>query len=449
MLCIFWFFVSLAQVLDNGILVDPHNQNEIAEALYKLVSDKHLWAQCRQNGLENIHQFSWPEHCKNYLSRVGTLKPRHPRWQKSNDATEISEADSPEDSLRDIHDISLNLKLSLDSEKSGSKDGNSNTVRRHLEDAVQKLSRDVSDSRMEVLSENGRWPSLRGRKQIIVIAVDSVQDADFVQVIKNIFEASSNGRLSGSVGFILSTSKAISEIHALLISGGIETSDFDAFICNSGSDLCYPSSSSEDMLSPAELPFMIDLDYHSQIEYRWGGEGLRKTLIRWAAEKNNESGQNVIVEDEECSSTYCISFKVMNTEAASPVKEIRRTMRIQALRCHVLYSHDGSKLNVIPVLASRSQALRYLYIRWGFDLSNMTVVVGESGDTDYEVLIGGVHKTIILKGSFNAVPNQVHTARSYSLQDVVSFEKPGIASVEGYGPDNLKSALQQFGILKD
>ncbi|TKW09708.1 hypothetical protein SEVIR_6G120400v4 [Setaria viridis] len=441
--------VDIHRVLDNGILVDPHNQNEIAEALYKLVSDKHLWAQCRQNGLKNIHQFSWPEHCKNYLSRVGTLKPRHPRWQKSNVATEISEADSPEDSLRDVHDISLNLKLSLDSEKSGSKEGNSNTVRRNLEDAVQKLSGGVSASRKEGPSENGRWPSLRRRKHIIVVAVDSVQDADFVQVIKNIFEASSNGRLSGSVGFVLSTSRAISEIHALLIYGGIEASDFDAFICNSGSDLCYPSSSSEDMLSSAELPFMIDLDYHSQIEYRWGGEGLRKTLIRWAAEKNNESGQNVIVEDEECSSTYCISFKVTNTEAAPPVKEIRRTMRIQALRCHVLYSHDGSKLNVIPVLASRSQALRYLYVRWGVELSNMTVVVGESGDTDYEGLLGGVHKTIILKGSFNAVPNQVHSARSYSLEDVVSFEKPGIASVEGHGPDNLKSALQRFGILKD
>ena len=79
----------------------------------------------------------------------------------------------------------------------------------------------------------------------------------------------------------------------------------------------------------------------------------------------------------------------------------------------------------------------------------MTVVVGESGDTDYEGLLGGVHKTIILKGSFNAVPNQVHAARSYSLQDVISFDKPGITSIEGYGPDNLKSALQQFGILKD
>nr|AAR16190.1 sucrose-phosphate synthase [Bambusa oldhamii] len=452
--------VDIHRVLDNGILVDPHNQNDIAEALYKLVSDKQLWAQCRQNGLKNIHQFSWPEHCKNYLSRVGTLKPRHPRWQRSDDATEVSEADSPGDSLRDVHDISLNLKLSLDSEKSGTKennDGNSSTARRKLEDAVQQFSRSVSASRKDGSGENAeatpgsnKWPSLRRRKHIVVVAVDSVQDADLVQIIKNIFEASSKERLSGAVGFVLSTSRAISEIHSLLTSGGIETTDFDAFICNSGSDLCYPCSSSEDMLSLAELPFMIDLDYHSQIEYRWGGEGLRKTLIRWAAEKNSESEQ-VVVEDEECSSTYCISisFKVKNNEAVPPVKELRKTMRIQALRCHVLYNHDGSKLNLIPVLASRSQALRYLYVRWGVELSNMTVVVGESGDTDYDGLLGGVHKTIVLKGSFNASPNQVHAARSYSLQDVVSFDKPGFASVEGYGPDKLKSALQQFGVLKD
>lgn len=42
-----------------------------------------------------------------------------------------------------------------------------------------------------------------------------------------------------------------------------------------------------------------------------------------------------------------------------PVKELRKLMRIQALRCHVIYSQNGSKLNVIPVLASRIQALRY------------------------------------------------------------------------------------------
>lgn len=41
-----------------------------------------------------------------------------------------------------------------------------------------------------------------------------------------------------------------------------------------------------------------------------------------------------------------------------PVKELRKLMRIQALRCHAVYCQNGSKINVIPVLASRCQALR-------------------------------------------------------------------------------------------
>lgn len=41
-----------------------------------------------------------------------------------------------------------------------------------------------------------------------------------------------------------------------------------------------------------------------------------------------------------------------------PVKELRKVMRIQALRCHAVHCQNGSRINVIPVLASRSQALR-------------------------------------------------------------------------------------------
>lgn len=45
-----------------------------------------------------------------------------------------------------------------------------------------------------------------------------------------------------------------------------------------------------------------------------------------------------------------------------PMKELRKLMRIQALRCNVVYCQNGARLNVIPVLASRSQALRYVLI---------------------------------------------------------------------------------------
>ncbi|CAI0449237.1 unnamed protein product [Linum tenue] len=49
--------VDILRVLDNGLLIGPHDQQSIATALLKLVANKQLWAKCRQNGLKNIHLF--------------------------------------------------------------------------------------------------------------------------------------------------------------------------------------------------------------------------------------------------------------------------------------------------------------------------------------------------------------------------------------------------------
>ncbi|PWA49147.1 sucrose phosphate synthase [Artemisia annua] len=42
------------QVLDNGLLIDPQDQQLIAYALLKLFADKQLWAKSRANGLRDI-----------------------------------------------------------------------------------------------------------------------------------------------------------------------------------------------------------------------------------------------------------------------------------------------------------------------------------------------------------------------------------------------------------
>ena len=122
-------------------------------------------------------------------------------------------------------------------------------------------------------------------------------------------------------------------------------------------------------------------------------------------------------------------------------------MRIHALRCHVIYCQNGTKLNVIPIMASRSQALRSLYVRWGVDLSNIVVFVGESGDTDYEGLLGGVHKTVILKGV--CASNQLHANRTYPLTDVVPFDSPNIVQMtEDCSGLDIRSSLENVGVLK-
>jgi sucrose-phosphate synthase len=88
-----------------------------------------------------------------------------------------------------------------------------------------------------------------------------------------------------------------------------------------------------------------------------------------------------------------------------------------------------------------------LCIRWGIEVPNVAVLVGESGDSDYEELLGGLHRTIILKGEFNIPLNRIHTVRRYPLQDVVALDSSNIIGVEGYSTDDLKSALQQMSIL--
>ncbi|XP_060194514.1 probable sucrose-phosphate synthase [Lycium barbarum] len=172
--------VDIHRVLDNGLLVDPHDQQAIADALLKLVADKQLWAKCRANGFKNIHLFSWPEHCKTYLSRIASCKPRQPRWLRfDDDDDENSETDSPSDSLRDIHDISLNLRFSLDGEKNDNKENADNTLdpearKSKLENAVLSWSKGALKSTPKTWSSDkadqnsgaGKFPAIRRRRHI-------------------------------------------------------------------------------------------------------------------------------------------------------------------------------------------------------------------------------------------------------------------------------------------
>ena len=56
----------------------------------------------------------------------------------------------------------------------------------------------------------------------------------------------------------------------------------------------------------------------------------------------------------------------------------------------------------------------------------MVVFVGDSGDTDYEGLFGGLHKSVILKGICSSASNQLHANRNYPLSDVMPVDSPNI-----------------------
>ncbi|KAL6139760.1 hypothetical protein ACLB2K_058062 [Fragaria x ananassa] len=97
------------QALNNGLLVDPHDQQSIANALLKFLSEKNLWVDCRKNGWKNIHLYSWPKHGRTYLTRVAACRVRYPQWQTGTLKDEMAAEESFNDSLTDMQDMSLRL----------------------------------------------------------------------------------------------------------------------------------------------------------------------------------------------------------------------------------------------------------------------------------------------------------------------------------------------------
>lgn len=288
--------------------MDPHDQQAITNALIKLLSEKNLWHECRKNGWKNIHLFSWPEHCRTYLTRVAACRMRHPQWQTNTPGDDINVDESFNDSLKDVQDMSL--RLSIDGDLSGASGG------ADMQDQVKRVLSKMKKPDSVALNElpdntTGKYPLLRRRRRLIVIAVDSydsngVPDKNMIKIVQKIIKAVQLDPQTARVsGFALSTAMPILETMKFLKSGNIQVNDFDALICSSGSQVYYPGTHTEDgKLVP-------DPDYAAHIDYRWGCEGLKKTIwhLMNTAEGEGKSS-SPIKEDLKSSNDHCISYKI-------------------------------------------------------------------------------------------------------------------------------------------
>lgn len=218
--------------------------------------------------------------------------------------------------------------------------------------------------------------------------------------------------------------------------------EFDALICSSGSEVYYPGIYSEDgNLCP-------DRDYATHIDYRWGCDGLKKTI--WKLMNTHEGvsphSSSPIEEDTKSSNSHCVSYLINDISKARKVDDMRQKLRMRGLRCHLMYCRNSTRMHVIPLLASRAQALRYLFVRWRLNVANMYVILGETGDTDYEELISGTHKTLIMKGVVEKGSEELlRTTGSFLKDDIVPEGSPLVTYTNAEAKaDEIATALKQF-----
>nr|XP_019708371.2 probable sucrose-phosphate synthase 5 [Elaeis guineensis] len=151
--------------------------------------------------------------------------------------------------------------------------------------------------------------------------------------------------------------------------------------------------------------------------------------------------------DDPASGSHCYAYSLSPGAKVWKIDAIRQRLRMRGFRCNLVYTQTCTRLNVMPLFASRSHALRYLSIRWDIDLSKVVVFVGEQGDTDHEELLPGLHKTLVLKGLVkHGSEKLLRDVDSYKREDVVPVENPNIVSLaEGYDVAEMQSSIEKIG----
>lgn len=75
----------------------------------------------------------------------------------------------------------------------------------------------------------------------------------------------------------------------------------------------------------------------------------------------------------------------------------------------------------------------------------MYVILGETGDTDYEELISGTHKTLIIKGVVSkGSEGKLRGSGSYQRADVVPDESPLVARISETTENKIADALKEL-----
>ncbi|KAK1324022.1 putative sucrose-phosphate synthase 5 [Acorus calamus] len=258
------------------------------------------------------------------------------------------------------------------------------------------------------------------RRRIFVIAVDCYKsdgqiDVDHLSTIVDLIVKA--GGSDGRTGLLFSTGSTVREAIEALESCHVSPQYFDALICGSGSDVCYPWRDLD-----------ADVEYAAHVEYKWPGEHVRATAMRLAS----ASGDDVAADED-------ASEEGRRCETAAEDARIPMWRRLRPSR------HPPERDTVVRFESSSSKVPLY-------KVGGRPIEGGgfcrRSGDTDHEELLLGLHKTVILEGSAEGGSERlVGGEEAYKREDVVPLENPNVVTVkEGYGPQDILAALETVGM---
>lgn len=164
-----------------------------------------------------------------------------------------------------------------------------------------------------------------------------------------------------ALGFGVATGRHLSSALKVLNENGVPTPD--VLVTSVGTEIHYGRQ-----LQP-------DAAWQRHIDYRWERERLLQAL---------EGIPGLRLQPKESQRQHKVSYFI-DPDKSPPIRELTRHLRGLNLSANLIYSHQAY-LDLLPIRASKGQAVRYLGAKWGIAPQRM-LVAGDSGN-DIEMLRG-------------------------------------------------------------
>lgn len=179
-------------------------------------------------------------------------------------------------------------------------------------------------------------------------------------------------------------------------------------------DVLITSVGSEIHYGPHLVP---DTSWSQHISYRWEPQRIRDTLA---------SVPGLTLQAPENQRSHKISY-IVDTAVLPSITPVLRLLRKQKLHCRCIFSHNQF-LDILPLRASKGDALRYLALKWGYPLEKL-LVAGDSGNDEQMLTVNtlavvvGNHSPELEK--LRSVP-QIYFAKGHYAQGILE-------AIEYYG----------------
>eukprot|EP00898_Chlorokybus_atmophyticus_P003387 jgi/Chlat1/4049/Chrsp26S04101 len=434
---------DILDTLHNGFLVDPFDHKSIGDAMLRLVSDRVEWESCRNNGLQNIGLYSWEEHCNHYLATVNACRQMQlstPNWGFSNSINTLMTA-SLTGSLE-------NFDLQL--EKDGAKEAASGGLKRTASDSG---SRGMFIAAAAALA-------LQNCSKIVVIAMDSVKGAgepgEFDAMTKALKAALSARKDASSVAFGIATAARLKEVEAALGAAGISAADVAFVIASSGAEVYFTNAigslgSHFGRENDDDSKFVLDTEFAEHLDFRWDRAAIKHAMDKFTQRGNRGmkngsvgSSMSVMAVQDEHADTHSLQYRVVSQDQAKATPwadDVQQWLRARGYRCRLLYTRGNTSLSILPLRASRAQAIRYIASAATLPLIEVLIATAFEGDADQAELLAGVPRIVVVPDATATPAGPAQKTMEFALQ-------AGAHAVESSkGPEGIVDGLKHFGFL--